>query len=164
MPCNSGCCGSSPVAASGPIEIPNAQVVGSSVNQDQTLPGKDLDPPGSDELATNDSPGSDDAHCSSKPAGDEAHAPIAQQGCCSSREMGVADGNDCCLPNPSEKGSDICCSSRPEPASVDGLDETQAPSCCEGVAAPCCDQSCLDRLALRACLGADHASIDSAGK
>jgi Cd2+-exporting ATPase len=40
-----------------------------------------------------------------------------------------------------------CCSS----GSPQQSDDAPVPSCCEGKAAPCCDQACVDRVALREC-------------
>jgi hypothetical protein len=36
-----------------------------------------------------------------------------------------------------------------------------APSCCEGKASPCCDKSCLDRLALRECESRGMSTLDT---
>ncbi|ETR99098.1 heavy metal translocatin [Trichoderma reesei RUT C-30] len=56
--------------------------------------------------------------------------------------------DDCCAPQLScTKG---CCfneENRPCP------DDMSEPDCCEGKSSPCCDQTCLDRLALRECEG-----------
>jgi Cu2+-exporting ATPase len=43
---------------------------------------------------------------------------------------------------------DKCCG---PPAQSDGDKTPPSPPCCEGKPSPCCDASCLDRLALRAC-------------
>jgi hypothetical protein len=43
---------------------------------------------------------------------------------------------------------DDCCSSKPTNVESQDLDP---PSCCEGKESPCCNYSCIDRLALRAC-------------
>ncbi|KAK4031865.1 E1-E2 ATPase-domain-containing protein [Parachaetomium inaequale] len=63
---------------------------------------------------------------------------------CEVKDAGLDD--DCCAPNPTEPGCNKGCCSTPEPPRLDDI-----PSCCEGKTAPCCDQSCLDRLALRDC-------------
>ena len=44
--------------------------------------------------------------------------------------------------------NDDCCSS--ESVDVEPQDLKQ-PSCCEGKVSPCCDSSCIDRIALREC-------------
>ncbi len=55
----------------------------------------------------------------------------------------------CCTPKPaSDPGCKKGCCSPTKPTVTD---DTPVPSCCEGKAAPCCDESCLDRLALREC-------------
>jgi hypothetical protein len=43
-----------------------------------------------------------------------------------------------------------CCSSA-FPLSKSALTESKVPECCSGMPAPCCDETCLDRLALREC-------------
>lgn len=43
----------------------------------------------------------------------------------------------------------------------EGAEEMAQPPCCEGKSAPCCDVSCLDRLALRAC--GDQKTKNTAG-
>jgi len=43
---------------------------------------------------------------------------------------------------------DSCCG---PPAQSDGDKTPPSPPCCQGKSSPCCDASCLDRLALRAC-------------
>jgi hypothetical protein len=50
--------------------------------------------------------------------------------------------DDCYAPEPAACGCKKGCCSAPKPP---------RPSCCERKAAPCCDQSCLDRVALREC-------------
>ncbi|KAJ3961743.1 hypothetical protein N0V92_001562 [Colletotrichum tropicale] len=59
-----------------------------------------------------------------------------KKGCCSQ----VAKAEEDC-----KKG---CCSS-PTPAPKS--QEEKVPSCCEGKTSPCCDSTCIDRLALREC-------------
>ncbi|SPQ19237.1 01aa111b-11b9-4dad-8335-2b0e810ac5af [Thermothielavioides terrestris] len=56
--------------------------------------------------------------------------------------------DDCCDPKHATPGCGKGCCSAPTPPRPD---DTPVPSCCEGKAAPCCDESCLDRLALREC-------------
>ena len=46
--------------------------------------------------------------------------------------------------------SDDCCSSG-ECTEGKADDDADAPDCCRGKASPCCDTSCLDRLAIREC-------------
>ncbi|KAI8169865.1 P-type cation-transporting [Colletotrichum sp. SAR 10_70] len=56
--------------------------------------------------------------------------------------------DDCCAPvaKAEENCKKGCCSS-PAPKSQ----EEKVPSCCEGKTSPCCDSTCIDRLALREC-------------
>ncbi|OPB43264.1 hypothetical protein A0O28_0111280 [Trichoderma guizhouense] len=56
--------------------------------------------------------------------------------------------DDCCAPQISQSScSKGCCSKGDKPCP----DIIKAPPCCEGKISPCCDQTCLDRLALREC-------------
>ncbi|KAK3295118.1 E1-E2 ATPase-domain-containing protein [Chaetomium fimeti] len=82
--------------------------------------------------------------CEVKSTRDE---PTKEGGCCAPKPT---EEDDCCAPKPTPPDADCkkgCCSA-PAPARSD---DTAASGCCEGKAAPCCDQSCLDRLALREC-------------
>ena len=67
----------------------------------------------------------------------------------------------CCAPIPAKLDcAKSCCSSPETPSSGD----TSAPPCCEGKAAPCCDQACLDRLALRECENPEPVAAVSHGR
>ncbi|KAL4778181.1 E1-E2 ATPase-domain-containing protein [Aspergillus varians] len=57
--------------------------------------------------------------------------------------------SNCCPPQSPAQDTkvDKCCSSPEPPAKQD----TDKPSCCNGKPSPCCDTSCLDRIALREC-------------
>ncbi|KAM0273929.1 hypothetical protein ACHAQH_008133 [Verticillium albo-atrum] len=73
----------------------------------------------------------------------------------------ASDVDDCCAPRPKAKPADSgpgcqsgCCSSPPAPA----VNQEDTPDCCEGKKSPCCDTTCIDRLALRECQ-ADRFSI-----
>ncbi|KAK2016226.1 copper-translocating P-type ATPase [Colletotrichum eremochloae] len=96
-----------------------------------------------------------DGCCAPKPSIQED----CNKGCCSS-QIGKQDQSD--LVSESDLKAD-CCDSTLEP--VDGskkgccsfsspsmktVDE-KTPSCCEGKTFPCCDSTCIDRLALREC-------------
>ncbi|OBR04273.1 Copper-translocating P-type ATPase [Colletotrichum higginsianum IMI 349063] len=61
-------------------------------------------------------------------------------------------GADFCTPQPqpTDDCSKGCCSSSPSNQEVK-VTEDKAPSCCEGKTSPCCDSTCIDRLALREC-------------
>ena len=48
-----------------------------------------------------------------------------------------------------EKPDDCCSSGRCADDKTE--DDTDAPDCCRGKVGPCCDASCLDRLAMREC-------------
>lgn len=56
--------------------------------------------------------------------------------------------NDCCAPNSTDYSCKKSSCSAPEPPQAEHLDK---PSCCKDKAFPCCDVSCLDRLALSEC-------------
>ncbi|CAG7926304.1 unnamed protein product [Penicillium olsonii] len=77
-------------------------------------------------------------------------------GCCDdsiSRDDKAANPKDT-SPNKSE----TCCTTG-KCAEVSPEDQTDAPDCCRGKVGPCCDTSCLDRLALREC--SKHAAPSS---
>ncbi|OHW97735.1 copper-translocating p-type ATPase [Colletotrichum incanum] len=79
---------------------------------------------------------------------------------CSSLQAGSKDKcdlpiesnlDDVCCVIESQPGDDCkknCCSS--SPSSMKAKEE-KAPVCCEGKTSPCCDSTCIDRLALREC-------------
>ncbi|KAK4249849.1 E1-E2 ATPase-domain-containing protein [Corynascus novoguineensis] len=61
-----------------------------------------------------------------------------------------AEEDKCCVPEPKSAAAECqsgCCSAPKPPPPED----TPVPGCCEAKSAPCCDESCLDRLALREC-------------
>ncbi|RJE19047.1 copper-transporting ATPase [Aspergillus sclerotialis] len=57
-------------------------------------------------------------------------------------------GDDCCVPNSTEKEREKSCS---VPKRGNTEKTLTTPDCCEGKTSPCCDVSCLDRIALREC-------------
>ncbi|EGX93268.1 ATPase, P-type, K/Mg/Cd/Cu/Zn/Na/Ca/Na/H-transporter [Cordyceps militaris CM01] len=82
-------------------------------------------------------------------------------------------GSGCCAAVPAETSpagppeedvcSDNCCTGSanatldPVVDSGNDKDQDDAPDCCAGKTGPCCDTSCLDRLAMRACEGGPDA-------
>lgn len=64
--------------------------------------------------------------------------------------------DECCARQPAD-GEEVgcnkgCCQTATATATeLPGGDDMSTPSCCQGKASPCCDESCLDRLALREC-------------
>lgn len=86
--------------------------------------------------------------------------------CCQSSypHLNTNEG-DCCVgttgKGPNEDGS--CCS---EPSNIE-LQFRKRPNCCEWRSLPCCDSSCIDRLALRKCTvesnGTPHRPSDCDG-
>lgn len=54
--------------------------------------------------------------------------------------------------------TDGCCSAPPQEKPED------VPSCCEGKRSPCCDSTCIDRLALRECKSGKIISGSASGK
>lgn len=91
-------------------------------------------------------------------------------GCCAGGEpskptgltQGSACGDSCCdgeeavkvaSTEPGASCEDACCDdTKPEP------EDPKDPSCCKGKSSPCCDVSCLDRLAARECAGQNAGS------
>ncbi|KAL7948248.1 E1-E2 ATPase domain-containing protein [Trichoderma barbatum] len=69
---------------------------------------------------------------------------------CVDKDQDAEPKDDCCAPQITQsscrKG---CCSKVDTPCP----ETVKAPACCEGKPSPCCDQTCLNRLALRECEG-----------
>ncbi|KAI5456881.1 p-type copper atpase [Mariannaea sp. PMI_226] len=95
------------------------------------------------------------------PAPEPVSAPIADQiEVTSSSQDSCCDGGDSNAEpletkdpgqeEPSQEEPDDCCSSG-KCADNKAKDDTDAPDCCRGKVGPCCDISCLDRLAMREC-------------
>lgn len=67
---------------------------------------------------------------------------------CENKAQEVDLKDDCCTQQLSKSScSKGCCAKGDKPCP----DIMKAPPCCEGKISPCCDQTCLDRLALREC-------------
>lgn len=108
-------------------------------------------------------------------AGDEAVAPAdVDNYCCRdddhddhNKDNGCCTAKEATKPVVGETCQDICCAAGEQAwreSNVGGFKEdtslnsekmaateTKAPACCEGKPSPCCDASCLDRLAGREC-------------
>jgi hypothetical protein len=145
-------------------------------------------------FARNDGSHRDDNEPASRPSSRPGEVPVIsscrttgmQSGCHKPFDINLAGCQDACCNGPTKKtkgsvGSgakdikidDNCCCvndhdcrsgccSVPEPSQVEDPND---PSCCKGSPLPCCDVSCLDRLALRACDSARQAArIDQASK
>jgi Cu2+-exporting ATPase len=65
---------------------------------------------------------------------------------CGAEDLKVDD--NCCSANSTDDDCKNRCCSAPDPSQVE---DPNNPSCCKDRPSPCCDVSCLDRLALRAC-------------
>ncbi|KAI8312388.1 P-type cation-transporting [Colletotrichum sp. SAR11_59] len=121
--CKKGCCGDSVKDASGIVDV---------VRNNPSKPGE---------------------ICGSKVKAEEN----CNKGCCETIQDSkpvqttstlIAIEDDCCAPV--AQAEDNCkkgCCSSPTPKSQ----EEKVPSCCEGKTSPCCDSTCIDRLALREC-------------
>ncbi|XP_044723949.1 e1-E2 ATPase domain-containing protein [Hirsutella rhossiliensis] len=72
------------------------------------------------------------------------HADDETDGCCQG-----TDGENQCGRVPDAKPADGCCDD--SPTKVSFKTDSDAPDCCRGKSSPCCDDSCLERLALREC-------------
>jgi len=90
-------------------------------------------------------------------------APIGcQTGCCAEQATMEANnpnadshlgdhGQECCAPPvAAHEIKDDCCDAPQTPTEAAS---PVNPECCDGTTVPCCDDTCLDRLALRACEG-----------
>lgn len=96
-----------------------------------------------------------------------------KKGCCgSNNEAKMVGGScgtkkndsidDCCAPKPlpDTDCKEGCCATV-TPAKTQ---EEKVPSCCEGKTSPCCDSSCIDRLALRECAGRKPSTSNNKSK
>lgn len=103
-----------------------------------------------------------EASCCEAEAGKEAHNTkpaerALSKGCCPvpAASKTVSSNSSYCggkaSPSAPESAGADCnkgCCSDPSPPKVE---DPENPSCCEGKASPCCDVSCIDRIALREC-------------
>ncbi|KAH6692573.1 copper-translocating P-type ATPase [Plectosphaerella plurivora] len=99
--------------------------------------------------------------------GEAVDHEATQDICCADDECSAPDvkKDSCCAPIPEVKPAKTpkpasgcqsgCCSSPAAPPTP--VVDSDTPSCCEGKIAPCCDTSCIDRLALRECQAGDYA-------
>jgi Cu2+-exporting ATPase len=72
---------------------------------------------------------------------------------CGRGDITVVD--ECCTPKSNDRRCKKSCCAEPNPPQVE---DPNNPSCCKGKASPCCDVSCLDRLALRECENRNEAA------
>ncbi|KAH9905026.1 copper-translocating P-t [Xylariomycetidae sp. FL2044] len=150
MACSSNCC-APPVS---PIRSSQVSHHTPQDNHRQDAQGSCSGPP-SEARACNDNPKDD---CSAAPA--STSKDECKDACCSSPDLRAS--NECQttyhgLSSPSDANCrDKCC----PPASV--KEDPNDPPCCKGKSSPCCDTSCLDRLALRECEGEKSAHAVSA--
>jgi Cd2+-exporting ATPase len=141
MACKSGCCGSVAKAppetsASPAIPAPIQEDKDSCADDSASMIGEDLEKP-----RTTENPYEELVEKMDDIGGEP---PVVQP------------ADNCRPPKPIDNGCRESCCPPPAPPS---LDDTPAPSCCVGKLSPCCNQSCLDRIALREC-----ESTDLAGK
>lgn len=94
----------------------------------------------------------------SKPSSCKPSKPLEKAKSCSKDAGGCCGNNVVSEPEPAQQddccsGRDAICSGAKESGAADvanrGSDEVM--DCCRGKPSPCCDESCLDRLALREC-------------
>ena len=73
-----------------------------------------------------------------------------QDSCCDGNDAEPLDTTALGYGEATQEQPDDCCS--PGKSSDNKTEnDTDAPDCCRGKVSPCCDTTCLDRLALRAC-------------
>jgi Cu2+-exporting ATPase len=95
------------------------------------------------------------------PATEPAAVPIAapiekpsscQESCCDGGDSDAKplETKDPGQGEPNKEELDDCCSSG-KCADDKAKDDTDKPDCCRGKVGPCCNTSCLDRLAMREC-------------
>ncbi len=167
MGCGSGCCGPSAEAPSeqtASVQAPIREDADSCCGGASSGVDKDPDQPRFAGATGDDLAGKD-----GKP--DLTASTPCRDACCGEPTVEPQDGvgrsardavldDDCCAPKPTGPSCNKGCCSTPE---LPCINDTRARSCCEGKAAPCCDQSCLDRLALRECENPEP-SLASYGK
>ncbi len=156
MACGSGCCkpAASPPAPSTPAPAPAPVPASSPIEQQKDEPteadrddcqdtccGAEVEP--SPLKSKCEEPGN--SCCAPPPAPADCHG--SDDGCKATVDDDSASRKvlDPELP----RCKDACCSAPPEPSAPDADD----PACCKGRASPCCDTSCLDRIARRSCDG-----------
>ncbi|PTB67796.1 heavy metal translocatin [Trichoderma citrinoviride] len=152
MACGSGCCGSPseppPVKDSCSVELPEQEdpccdghVPDGNAEELDII--DDCGKLNNDHSSSNED---DDQSCQDSCCGD-SEDELQDESACQNMDKAANLEDDCCAPQPScNKG---CCSNEEKPCP----DDKPAPDCCEGKISPCCDQTCLDRLALRECQG-----------
>ncbi|OLN96724.1 P-type cation-transporting ATPase 2 [Colletotrichum chlorophyti] len=85
-----------------------------------------------------------------------------KKGCCGSdAEHNISDNGDKLQEGTMDDCKKGCCSSA-DP--VISSAEEKAPSCCEGKTSPCCDSTCIERLALRECASTKSSTPHCPGK
>ncbi|KAI3397400.1 hypothetical protein diail_10851 [Diaporthe ilicicola] len=144
--CDKGCCAGESTASPKP-----ALAKGAATCADACCADEDAQPKATAEVQPKDTCG--DACCGedepSKPTW-TAQGTTCADSCCDGQqaeEVAKSDSGASC--------KDACCDdTKSKPAAEDPKD----PSCCKGKPSPCCDVSCLDRLAARECGGQTAAS------
>lgn len=132
--CNDGCCGSKVEAPVDANKAPDASCndgcCGSKVETVADVKTEDCS----------------DGCCGPKTeAAVDTKTKDCNDGCCSSGTKPILTAKD---PEPAKDCADGCCV--PKPAGKEAKDPTVM-DCCRGKPSPCCDESCLERLALREC-------------
>lgn len=74
---------------------------------------------------------------------------------CDEEAIVKTNSKTCCPPEPVSKLQD--CS--PTNAVSESVDERDAPDCCKGKTSPCCDEECIERIALRDCQSSAQGSF-----
>ncbi|KAH0495462.1 hypothetical protein TgHK011_009012 [Trichoderma gracile] len=154
MACGSGCCGppsnALPDKDTCSMELPKQEdpccdghVPDSHAEELDTIAG-------CGELKKNNK--NDERSCQDSCCG-ESEDELQGEMACQSDDKATNLEDDCCAPQLSSGFSEA----RPCP------EDKPEPECCQGKPSPCCDQTCLDRLALRACEGPEP-DDDSTGK
>ncbi|KAI3091938.1 hypothetical protein CBS147333_10280 [Penicillium roqueforti] len=82
------------------------------------------------------------------PAATSEKTSSCQDSCCDSDDAEPLDTTAPGQKAPTPEKADDCCSPG---KCADNKNHTDAPDCCRGKVSPCCDTSCLDRLAMREC-------------
>lgn len=163
MACGSECCGQSASGPAGEPPVPLADVFNKieEARPDGNPNPHKLEPePRVSELSRAQyEPVCRDLCCESQQEGE----PTSTASDCgsTSAEKACGEANDCCAslaPSPPPGCVDACCA--PPKPKASPVYDILAPGCCKGKPSPCCDESCLDRLALWECESLGEFPVD----
>ncbi|RYO78713.1 hypothetical protein DL764_010095 [Monosporascus ibericus] len=160
MACGSGCCGS-PFAkpqeksAAAPPTAPILDDIDSCCDDSNLMTDNDSHLPEVVDAVRNEC-GDEDSCCGSSESKPKQRAVVTCQDACCDRPTVLSQGAAGVQVKVTDEPGDRSCAPKIAPESscekaCCSTDDTLVSDCCGGEAAPCCGDSCLDRLALREC-------------